>query len=98
MRSWSGGSGAFNVHAQLFRLLCELRIQVPHHFNVVRDEPYGTHNGRWITRGVNISDVVYDVRFQPRHVLRTGPGLPDHIELCDSQLLSHQSCGFLNLA
>ena len=85
-------------HPGFLGLDAQLVVEIPHHLDVVGDEPDRADDdglGAGLGEG---GDVVGHVRFQPRHLRGARAGLPDHVVVVVPGGCRDKLCGVTHLA
>lgn len=91
------GGRAAQAHAEFRSQDAGLFVEVVHDFHVVRDEADGAEKNTVCTLGMQVAEMVKDVRLQPGLAGRAGAGLIDEIVITDASAFGHQTRGLREL-
>ena len=91
-------SGPGERHPRRLRLGSQFFVEIPHHFDVVGDEPDGADDDSLGARGGQRRELVGDIGLQPGHLRRTRSGLPGQVVIGVPGGRRDQPCGISDLA
>ena len=94
----SHGSGAHHVEADCLTVLACFGVQIVEHFHVVRYEAYGSNNNVGNSFGLQVREMLQDVRFEPRLGRRPAAALVNQTPALQIQVLSYQPANFASVA